>query len=255
MASSFGSKVKAYRLRSGLTQLELELNIESASGSISKIENNQTNPTKETLIKIADALSLSTMDKQHLITDLYSEPTEEEKLKVIEKTDSLLNSPNSFCYILDYKHRLIKSSKAFDSALKDFGYNPIKAQDKTIIEILLDPNLGIRDMISKDDYSDTVVPAISDFINESKRFPDDPWWKEEIEKLKQFPNAKEFFDREKNETFNFYDESTRKVTFKLYGVKIRMTYRPVFMNIDPRFYLVEYTVDNSIISTLLKVAR
>lgn len=51
-----GQKIRGFRLRSGLSQSQLELAINASSGSISRIENGQVNPTKETLLKISKAL-------------------------------------------------------------------------------------------------------------------------------------------------------------------------------------------------------
>lgn len=58
-----GKKVKTFRLRSGMSQLDLELEIGASSGSICRIERGITNPTKETLVKISNALSLSLTEK------------------------------------------------------------------------------------------------------------------------------------------------------------------------------------------------
>lgn len=61
-----GDLLKEYRKRSGLTQLDLEISIRAANGSISKIEKNKINPTKETLLKIANTLDLSKEEKMKL---------------------------------------------------------------------------------------------------------------------------------------------------------------------------------------------
>lgn len=61
-----GEKVKLYRKKAGITQLELELRINAAFGSISRIENGVTNPTKETLFAIAKALGLGPFETADL---------------------------------------------------------------------------------------------------------------------------------------------------------------------------------------------
>src|SRR5260221_11095434 len=53
-----GLKIRNFRLRAGLSQLDLEGKIEAAPGSLSRIESGQVNPSKETLLKIVDALNL-----------------------------------------------------------------------------------------------------------------------------------------------------------------------------------------------------
>lgn len=58
-----GAKIKKYRRMRGMTQQELELGISAAFGSISRIESGKTNPTKETLVKIAEVLGMSDEEK------------------------------------------------------------------------------------------------------------------------------------------------------------------------------------------------
>ena len=70
---SIGEKVRNFRLRTKISQLELEIEIGASSGSISRIENNLTNPTKETLLKIADILSLNFSEKTELLGLGYNE--------------------------------------------------------------------------------------------------------------------------------------------------------------------------------------
>ena len=67
-ALSLGEKLRKYRIRKGMTQLELELEIDASLGSISRIENGQVNPTKETLKKIEKVLKLSKRE----VLDLYT---------------------------------------------------------------------------------------------------------------------------------------------------------------------------------------
>jgi transcriptional regulator with XRE-family HTH domain len=57
-----GKLIKQFRKRSGITQMELELRIGAAFGTISRVENGVTNPTKETLLAIAIALKLSALE-------------------------------------------------------------------------------------------------------------------------------------------------------------------------------------------------
>lgn len=54
-----GAKIKKYRLRKGISQLDLEMEINASPGCISRFENCKVNPTKETLCKLAAALDLS----------------------------------------------------------------------------------------------------------------------------------------------------------------------------------------------------
>lgn len=59
---SVGQKIKKFRIREGLSQFELEDRIGASPGSLSRIENGQVNPSKETIIKIIEALDLRTFE-------------------------------------------------------------------------------------------------------------------------------------------------------------------------------------------------
>ena len=56
---TLGDKVKAYRKRACLSQLQLELMTDLSEGSICRIESNSINPTKETILRLSKALKLS----------------------------------------------------------------------------------------------------------------------------------------------------------------------------------------------------
>ncbi len=64
--SSVGDIIKAQRKRLGISQLDLELEIDAASGSISRIENGLVNPTKETLKKISHVFHLDSVQEASL---------------------------------------------------------------------------------------------------------------------------------------------------------------------------------------------
>ena len=61
-----GQKLKDFRISKGFTQQQLELEIEASSGHICRIEKGEVNPTKETLIKIAEILQLDIQQKLEL---------------------------------------------------------------------------------------------------------------------------------------------------------------------------------------------
>lgn len=61
---TYGTRIKKFRELKKLSQFELEAKAKLAFGSISRIENGNVNPTKESLFKIAYALQLT---KQEVI--------------------------------------------------------------------------------------------------------------------------------------------------------------------------------------------
>lgn len=64
----FGEKIRMFRKRAGMSQFELEIEMEAASGMMSRIESGKVNPTKETILKLIKPLTL----KSHEIANLFS---------------------------------------------------------------------------------------------------------------------------------------------------------------------------------------
>lgn len=82
---TLGEKIEAFRKRAKMSQLDLEIEIGAGQGSLSRIENNQVNPTKETLLKLVDVLNLSPVES----ASLFSIDIEPEVRKVIDVSQTL----------------------------------------------------------------------------------------------------------------------------------------------------------------------
>ncbi len=65
---TLGQKIRKYRLQTGKSQYDLELEMGASPGTISRIEKDKTNPTKETLLAIARCLELESKE----IADLFA---------------------------------------------------------------------------------------------------------------------------------------------------------------------------------------
>src|SRR5262245_39597744 len=61
-----GQKIRNFRKRAGLSQLQLETQIGMSPGGLSRIENGEVNPSKETLNKIIDELDLKAIEASPL---------------------------------------------------------------------------------------------------------------------------------------------------------------------------------------------
>lgn len=90
--NSIGQKIREYRSRAGISQLELETLLEDAPGSLSRIESGKTNPTKETIIDIAKALNLNTIE----IASLFG-------IDLLQGINQLLEETADFLATLDLK--------------------------------------------------------------------------------------------------------------------------------------------------------
>src|SRR5689334_10668509 len=88
-----GQKIRNFRIRSGKSQMELELEIGASAGSISRMENGEVNPSKQTLTKIIEVLGLVSFEAASLmgndlsksISDLYKFSSEVSSIKELNQ--------------------------------------------------------------------------------------------------------------------------------------------------------------------------
>lgn len=104
--ATIGQKIKQFRKRAGISQLELEMRIGTSPGSISRIESGEVNPTKETLVKIIEKLDLRNTDAASLFNlDLIELPKLVKLAKKLSNTldlEAILqNSANSIALELN----------------------------------------------------------------------------------------------------------------------------------------------------------
>lgn len=84
-----GDKIKYFRKRAGLSQMDLEVQVGLANGSLSRIENNTINPTKETLSRISSKLNLKPSEIAYLLgLEIYST---EELIDAVDKISKSLD--------------------------------------------------------------------------------------------------------------------------------------------------------------------
>ncbi len=132
---SIGEKIKFIRKKSGVSQFELETRIGASAGSISKMEKGETNPTKETLIKIVQALSIKPKDAAMLfdinvapemarLVSLSKELTSDLDLKsIMQKAVDILSSELDYIIITIF---LVKRDELYSQAFtKTWFYDAI----------------------------------------------------------------------------------------------------------------------------------
>jgi transcriptional regulator with XRE-family HTH domain len=143
-----GKKIETYRKRANLSQFDLELAIDAASGSISRIENGKTNPTKETLLAIVDTLKLTKQEKIELFgISKNLPPTEAEVGLAIEEVQVLLNTPGRLIYLVDDWWTLRAVSKTLIDFLNIPSEQLNTAYNKDIVSVFFDPAYGVRKTI------------------------------------------------------------------------------------------------------------
>lgn len=110
---TLGQRIKYFRKRAGISQLELETLIGTSSGSLSRIENGEVNPTKETLSKIAEVLRLTSLQYSYLTGPISNIATTEEVFKAKIEVDELFAKKGVIAYLIDDRSRILYTSKSF----------------------------------------------------------------------------------------------------------------------------------------------
>lgn len=106
MVKNIGQLIRKLRKNAGLSQLELELEIDAAQGSLSRIENGEVNPTKETIHKLINILNPNILESSELLgvplKDIYKLIKISGKLNnSLELNEILQYSVNDLCLNLN----------------------------------------------------------------------------------------------------------------------------------------------------------
>src|SRR5688572_20923649 len=99
---TIGQKIKLYRERLKKSQFDLEVEIEASTGSISRIENGLVNPSKETLIKIINALDLNVYESTSLF-GIKLEPN-----IILNVVNKLYSKKNVYDLLLNATDEIVK---------------------------------------------------------------------------------------------------------------------------------------------------
>lgn len=137
---SLGEKIKYYRLRAKKSQLDLELETGLSTGTISRIENGNINPTKETLSRVAEVLKLKPSEVAYLL-DLHIFSIYE-LIEAIEKISNAITSEATLQTAVDIMYDLYPNYNGGFILLPDATNSFLTV--KTVSEI---PNIEFLEQI------------------------------------------------------------------------------------------------------------
>jgi transcriptional regulator with XRE-family HTH domain len=185
--SNLGKKIKYFRVRAGLSQLDLELAIHAAQGSISRIESGKVNPTKETINHIAKILMISDQERIYLLDLEVIGDDERENMEVLKLVEDDFKKISYMAYLLDRRSCMLAVSRGIKVIGKISGVDTDKFLGKHVTEIVFDYELGLRSLIAKDKFDDVAVFLLSVLVIERGYLLTDPWWQELWEKTNRSP--------------------------------------------------------------------
>jgi transcriptional regulator with XRE-family HTH domain len=216
---TLGEKIRFFRTQKKLSQSQLELDADLSFGTVSRIECGQINPTKETLVKIAQELKLTTTDLNYLIELKKSDPTKEEIASTVKEVQPLLDQETLPAYVMDNRFRIWAGNKMLleifgvskEDAEKNYGSNVLqltftmfniinKIPKKYLIPVLKE-QLAIfkqeSDRFSQENYAQELFKS----LQENKLFS--KLWKSDLPDQSLFRRAKYYLNY-KGKTLNIF---------------------------------------------------
>jgi len=241
--SSIGSKVKYFRIRGGLSQLDLELATSAAQGSISRIESDKVNPTKETLEKIAAVLDLSSFELDYLWGTIDDPITKEEVKKAREYLQDYYTKVTTLSYLVDARSRLWYASKGF---LKLLGVKESELGNiygTSLLKLLLHPSFNYIQKIDEKNREEVLRNLLPRTYNEMSFLVGDKYYIDALEAIEGNELARRIWKEvTKGPVKQLHAIESRRVVFKIGKLPISLTYSAEPLNFNRRFRVVEYAI-------------
>ncbi len=241
--TSLGDKIRYFRKRSGLSQFKLELEISASAGSISRIENGEVNPSKETLTKIGEVLRLNNYELGSLYGLEEVEITKTDIKNAIQKVYKYFNNKNTFALLVDSKGYLHYASLGFIQIIPN---SDILQQLLPIhlLEMLVDPVYGINDLfVDKDKF---LMNELAYFRYSNQNRLQEDWW---LNLLKDLESAntkfKEYWEKSSKIEEPYIDLENRRIKIKVDNKLFTFLTSFRYLNSDSRFEILDYYLERN----------
>ena len=190
-SETLGKRIKWFRVRSKLSQLELETSIDASAGMISRIENGIVNPTKETIFKIAKILDLNQREVDYL-AGITAEPATQKEIDLaVLEVAGYLDREDVLAYMSDDRWRFSKISKGFITFLKASDFDAESLLGKTVIQALVEKDAPLKKFIDKENYEDLLHWQLNHYYAEMYFTQDDEIFQLSIKQIEAESYSKE----------------------------------------------------------------
>ena len=255
-AKTLGRRIKYFRKRAGLSQMDLELAMNASAGMISRIESGKVNPSKETIRNIAAIFELNSRELDYLAGTISSPATEEEIQKAIKKVEEYFNRNDVFAYLLDERWRMLYVSKNVERMLKilrKVNKSITKKYYKyPLLDALLNPEYGTVALFPEDEIDGFLGFQFSRFQNEVGFMQDDESYKKVVDMVNSVPRYKKVWDKTQAEGFPPSSYASRRVVLKVAGMRVKLNYSREMLAGNPRFETIEMFPNNKFLSLLIR---
>ena len=254
-----GKRIKFFRERAHLSQLELETSINASAGMISRIEKGRVNPTKETVGKIVEILGLNNKELDYLIGSISLPVKQAEIDTAITSIKEYFGEKHTFAYLLDEKWRVHYLSEGMLRMLTKslpLTRNDIQAQfGKTILEIIFNKKLGFNTFFFQEDYyrNDLAKFQLSRYYNEVGFMVDDESFVATVKMFEKDPFLNNIWLSIKDMDINTNSVASKIAKIKLLGFNISLSYSREMLPKNPRFETIELFPTNKLLKLLTKL--
>lgn len=243
-----GNRIKFFRKRAGLTQSDLELSINAATGSVSRLEAGKVQPTKDTVLKIAEVLNLNPLELDYLIGPKGTPITQEEIENAKNEVKGYFRQKGVMAYILDDRWRVWTVSKTFQRILKLSDETVEELFGKNLMTVILDKNVNLLNLLEQSKLKEVMYYQLARFYREIYFMADDPVISEVIQSIKQNKLVENVWKEVlRNKGKHEQSIESRRVYFNLKGITVELNYSRDKLQHNPRFEIIEYVPTNKII--------
>lgn len=252
MEVDIGRRIRFFRKRANMSQLDLENEIDGSSGMISRIEGNLVNPTKETVINIADVLNLSSAELDYLIgkSAIPASPKEIESAR--KEASQELNKGERLTYLLDERWRFHLFSDTFAKFLHLNEQELEYIIGKTTVQLVVKKDSPMLARLDQDYFEELLHDYLAFYYATMSFMDDDNVYQESLEDIMKNNDARKIwinFSYEKDGKYTPLEK--RVIHFDLHGKKVALYYSALPLPLNSRFLIVEYYTENKV-SNLLK---
>lgn len=251
MRGNLGRRLRFFRMRANLTQMELELEADMSMGSISRIESNQINATKETILKLTDILELSDEEIDYLIGRSAVPATAEEIEKAKIEAAEFLGKRGKLAYLLDDRWRFYMISDTFLKLLKVKPEELAYVTGKTTAQTIVRSDSPVIDRLDKENYRKLLEVYLPNYFANMSHMVDDEIYRATVRDVMSNPEAREIWTKLTYENDKKYvPQENRVIDFDLWGIKFPLYYSMLPLARNSRFVMVEFRTQNMLLDAI-----
>lgn len=254
---TIGKRLRFFRKRAGMSQLELETSIGASAGMVSRIENGSVNPTKESVLSIAKELKMNEREIDYVIGPLATPAGQEEIDLAINEIKDYFSNKMVFSYLIDDRFRMLYVSKGFDLMFSKLisNYSEMKKKliGNSVIYMICDPVFGVQEYLDKESYEELLFYQYGRLKKQMDFMKDDKYYWQVLDVISAQKEYRTLWDRVDLSDYNFNSLKSKEVILNILGTRVKTHFTREWIWKYPRFETIEYLPGNKFFNLAKKV--